>query len=63
MGRTAGEVAGLLLDSVAAEQAAEGGGAVALQPCPKQLHPFLRETKGAVGRWEERSTPELHVRS
>lgn len=55
-------MAGLEPDSVAAEEAAKGGGAVALQPCPEQLHSFLRKTKGAIGGWEEGSKQKLLVR-
>lgn len=40
---TGGEVAGLGPGGVAGEEAAEGGGAVALQPRPQQLHPFLQQ--------------------
>jgi hypothetical protein len=44
-------VAGLGPGGVAGEEAAEGGGAVALQPRPEQLHPFLQEdTHGRGGR-------------
>lgn len=34
-------MAGLGPGGVAGEEAAEGGGAVALQPRPEQLHPFI----------------------
>lgn len=36
-----GELGWLGPDDVAGEDAAEGQGAVALQPCPQQLNPFL----------------------
>jgi len=41
-------VAGLDPGGVAAEEAAERGGAVALQPCPHQLHPLIADS-GPVG--------------
>lgn len=49
---TSCEVAVARLDpgGVAAEEAAEGGGTVALQPCTQQLHPLLRDTTEAVSR-------------
>ena len=43
---TGGEVAGLGPGGVAGEEAAEGGGAVALQPRPEQLDPFLQTAHG-----------------
>jgi hypothetical protein len=43
-------VAGLDPGGVAAEEAAERGGAVPLQPCPQQLHPLLQNTTEAVSR-------------
>jgi len=43
-------VAGLDPGGVAAEEAAERGGAVALQPCPQQLHPLLMDTTETFSR-------------
>lgn len=58
---TAGKVAvaGLDPDGVAAEEAAEGGSAVTLQPCPQQLHPLLRCSKEAVSKEAVRKTCSL----
>lgn len=49
-------VAGLAPGGVAAQEAAEGGGAVALQPCRQKLHPLLRDTTEAVSRKPGRSS-------
>lgn len=49
-------VAGLDPGGVAAEEAAERGGAVALQPCTQQFHPLLRNTTEAVTRKAERNS-------
>lgn len=40
--QTGGEMGGLEVGGVAGEEAAEGEGAVALQPGAQQLHPLLR---------------------
>ena len=43
-------VAGLDPGGIAAKEAAERGGAVALQPCPQQLHPLLMDTTETFSR-------------